>query len=110
MAHFVLEPILFQSGSLASNFTSNMLQAKYGEYVSIQLNWSGTPTGTFALLGSLDNVNYTPLKLSNVIAPVGGTDFGIIDMIGTGIPYFQIQYTAVSGTGTVAIYLCYKQI
>src|SRR4051812_28064818 len=107
---FVLEPVLFQSAmSLAATGSSNTIKIKYANLAGIQLNWTGTPTGTINLQGSLDDSTYVTMTLSAAIAPAGSADTGLIDILDTAMPYLKILYTRTSGTGSMNIYLNYKQ-
>jgi hypothetical protein len=67
---------------------------------SIQLVWTGTPTGNFTLQGSQDNITFTTLTGSTVAAGGGAGSFIIKD----STPYYkyvQVAYTATSGTGSL---------
>lgn len=78
---------------------------------SIQVVWTGTPTGVFVVQGS---TNYTvdpsgetrnagdwkDLGIS-VLAPAGSAGEDEVDISITGISWIRIIYTNASGTGTL---------
>lgn len=81
---------------------------------SIQVIWTGTPTGTFSVQGSLDyflgpdgkpgNVGTWDDMGISVTAPSGSAGKALVDITITGIPWVKIVYTNTSGTGTLTAY------
>lgn len=78
---------------------------------AVQAEWTGTPTGTFTLQGSCDagvilnngtvtNVtNWTTISSTNISAS-GSAGSLLYNMPNSYYYWFQLVYTATSGTGT----------
>lgn len=65
----------------------------------LQAIWTGTPVGTIAVVGSLDNINYN-IPIYSIAA--GGTGGSLAyDLYGTAVQWVRIAYTFSSGTGTL---------
>ncbi len=61
--------------------------------------WTGSPTGTIAVMGSLDNINFTiPIYSIATGGSAGSLDY---DLFGTSVQWIQITYTFTSGSGTL---------
>lgn len=91
--------------------TSQVIDMRTMSQSSVQLQWTGTPTGTFSVQSSLDysaspqgNIlnagTWTDIGIS-VTSPSGSAGGAIVDMSLTGLPYLRMVYTNVSGTGTL---------
>lgn len=109
--------------SMATSFNSAPIDIRWQDNCSIQVNISGTPTGTLAVQGSLDynpitNVagNWIPILLP---APVSATAITItagspspilLDLNQLSFPYFRLSYTAGGGTGTMDAYASTKVV
>jgi hypothetical protein len=104
-----------------ASITSVVTQIKYLDNIGIGLNWTGTPTGTFAVQVSADyqqssqgvvtNVGkWTPLTLSPAIAASGSADNAYIDITQTSAPFIRVVYTKTGGTGTLNSYIVGKEV
>lgn len=84
---------------------------------AIQAVWTGTPTGTFTVEGSLNylpNPDGSPGTGTNagvwtslgasVSNPAGSAGNSIVDISLTGVPWVRLTYVNVSGTGTLTVY------
>lgn len=79
--------------------------------VGLQFEWSGTPNGTLAILGSIDGVNFRPWTPSPSLTNPAGSASGFI----TGLnqfpfPYFQVTYTNASSTGVLDVWVFSKDL
>lgn len=107
---------IITSGNMSANVTSSILEIEFLDNIAIQLNFSGTPTGTFQVQVSLDynpgtggtvlNAGtWTALNLEdfNQDPPVASGSSGsiIIDLNQLSIPYLRVVYVAGSGSGTL---------
>ncbi len=113
--------------------TGTVSELKYLDDVGIQLNWTGSPVGTFQIQISADylqdtnnppNVlrvgHWVPITLTywdGVSAFVTTTDIPTslgspiyLDMALLSAPYIRIVYTKISGTGTLDAYITAKGI
>lgn len=113
-----------------SVITSPQTNITYKDNIGVQLQWTGTPTGTFTVQGSLD---YNP-GLPQSGGATGGANAGVwttinaVDQSGNPpvaagapgqilmnlqelcFPWLRIQYTNASGTGTLTGYISGKSI
>ncbi len=64
-----------------------------------QAIWTGSPTGTIAILGSLDNISFNIPIYS--MATGGSAGSLAYDLFGTSVQWIQIAYTFSSGSGTL---------
>lgn len=69
--------------------------------VSLQGVWTGTPQGTFTVLGSNDQVTWTSFGLT-ITAPGGSAGNHLID-IQTAVPFLQYKYINSSSTGVLTV-------
>lgn len=96
-----------------STTISEVIDVRNSYAMAIQLYWSGTPTGTFSIQGSM-NYNLSTLG-SNVLnagtwddmgittanSPAGSAGHTLIDITATGISWIRVVYTNSSGSGTL---------
>lgn len=113
MAYNLLKPVtIINAVSMASSITSSVVEIKNQDNIGIQLNWTGTPVGTFAVQVSSDylqdtegNVmnagNWITLPISPSIAAAGSADSAFVDVNQTSAQYMRVVYTRTSGTGTL---------
>lgn len=118
-----MEPKRLQTDvSMATSLTSNPVPIMYEDSVAIQLNFTGTPVGTFQVQGSLDYSpggpfgaqanagNWANLTLSPVPTAAGAGDVILIDMFALSFPYIRVVYTRTSGTGVLNTYIDCKKL
>lgn len=112
---------LIVAADMTPTITSAATSIKYTDDCAIQLNFTGTPTGTFQIQGSLDyteNQNHQPVNAGNWIAltlspvPVasGSTGQILLDLYGLSFPWIRVVYVPTSGTGTLDAYISAKSI
>lgn len=92
--------VITSGGSISANFTSDSWSTEDADKYVLQLVFSGSsPTGTFALQGSVDGTTWTTVTTQAVSA-----DGSILWESGLcAIPIIRVIYTRTSGTGTVTI-------
>lgn len=98
------------NGSMAGNLTSTVTDIRYLDDVAVQLVWTGTPTGTFQIQGSLDQVTWNSLSLTPAPAAAGAAGTYLIDLEGLSFPYIRTTYIASSGTGTLNVLVSGKGV
>lgn len=103
-----------------SSITSAVTNIEFMDNIGIQLNWTGSPSGTFAIQVSLDydqdnngnvinagnwvSVTLTPTPDTSVSPPI------YIDMNQLSSPWIRVVYTKVSGTGTLNAFIAGKMV
>ena len=88
------------SGTTA--ITSQAIDVSNYQSTAFQLSWTGTPTGSFAVLVSIDGVTYSDLGASSPNNPAGSTGSAYIPVYGSGAKWMKLRYTNASGSGTLS--------
>lgn len=122
MSYNLLLPVsAVVAGNMSSSITSSVVEIKNQDNIGIQLHWTGTPTGSFAVQISSDhredingNVqvagNWVSLPLSPAITASGSADDAYIDLNQMSAMYLRVVYTAVSGAGTLSALVVAKGV
>lgn len=100
-----------------ATITSPVTDIRNLDNVAIELVWTGTPNGTFAVQGSLDynitNGNagtWVSLTLTPSPAAAGAAGSILLDLNQLSFPYIRTTYTNVSSTGTLQAYIAGKAV
>jgi hypothetical protein len=106
-----------------STVTSAITNIMYRDSVSLELDWSGTPTGTFSVLGS-NSYNpglpqtdggqnagtWTPITLSPAPVTSGSAGSLLINMNQLAFAWLQVKYTNTSGSGILNGWIAAKSL
>jgi hypothetical protein len=76
--------------------------------VAVQINATGTPTGTFAIEGSVDNSSWVAINLPTTPTLSGVDTQILINMNGLAFPYIRAVYTRSGGTGAADVWITGK--
>lgn len=119
----VLKPqLIISAGDMSGDLTSEVVPIQWLDNVSIQLNFTGTPTGAFEVQGSLDYSvdplsgtvknpgNWIALTLSPAPVASGSADQILLDLYGLTFPFIRVFYDSTSGSGSLDAYLSGKQL
>lgn len=110
------------SGDMSqASITSSVTTIQYLDNIGVQLNFSGSPVGTFAIQVSADykqdangNVmnagNWIPVTLSPAPVASGSPGQIYLDLNQLSSPYLRVVYTKTSGTGTLQGYVTGKEV
>lgn len=98
------------SGDMSGNLTSKVSDISNADNVAIQLIFTGTPTGTFAVQGSLDKNTWTALSLSPTPGATGVAGNILLDLNQLSFPYIRVVYTASSGAGSLDMWISGKMV
>ena len=109
------------AGSMATNITSPVTNVQFLDNICIQLNFTGTPTGTFSVEVSVDHEqdsqgavtqagNWVALPLEPTPVAAGSADQIILDLNQISQPWIRVIYTATSGTGSLDMIISAKMI
>lgn len=106
--------------------TSLQSSVEFVDNVGLELVWTGTPVGNFQVQVSADYApnekiagNWVPLLFTYWNGTVFVTSYNIptallspyyIDITLTSAPWVRVQYTNISGTGTLNSYLTAKAV
>lgn len=106
-------------------YISSVTGILYRDSVAYQMTWTGIPTGTFDVQGSVDynaglpqsagdlnNGTWTSVALTPAPTATGsgGASNILINMNQLSFPYVRIQYTNSTGSGVMAIYTTAKSL
>lgn len=108
------------AGDMSAAITSDVTNIQFLDNIGIQLNFTGTPTGTFQVQVSADFArddggrvtnagNWIPLVLSPVPAATGTAGFIYIDIIQTSAPWIRVTYSG-TGAGSLNAFITAKMI
>lgn len=114
----------FQSvtnGDMSGNITSAVTNIEYVDNIGLQFNFTGSPTGTFAVEVSIDyardaqgNVtnagNWVPITFSSPPIASGAAGQVYIDMNQLSAPWIRSRYAATSGTGSLNAFITAKMV
>lgn len=109
--------------SLATSVTSSPTNIEGVDNVGYQINFTGTPTGTFTVEVSADYQpgtspheepinagNWIALPISPAVTASGAAGSAYIDLNQLSAPWIRIVYTRTSGTGSLDVYVTAKGI
>lgn len=119
-----LLPVHFiKSQSMTGSSSSAPQPIQWVDNVSIQLNFTGTPTGVFQVLGSLDYSpggpvypipanagNFVPITLPTVPVASGAAGQILLDLNQLSFPWIKVVYTPSGGAGTLDGYISTKEV
>lgn len=106
---------------MGGDVTSSVTNIQFLDNIAYQVNFTGTPVGTFSVEVSVDhaqdsqgNVTVTgtwnALTLSPTPAASGAAGSAYIDLNQLSAAYVRIKYTRTSGTGTLNGYITGKML
>lgn len=113
---------IITSGDMSqATVTSAVTNIEYMDNIGIQLNWTGTAVGTFAVQVSIDHAqdqngnvsvagNWIALTLSPSPAAAGASNQIYIDITQTSAPWIRVVYTKGSSTGTLNAFISGKML
>lgn len=102
-------------------YVSSVTNVMYHDSVAVQYNWTGNPTGTFQIEGSVD---YNPglpqtgamnagkwnaLSLSPTPTTTSSTSY-LVNMNQLSFSWLRTVYTNSTGSGVLAIWVCGKSL
>lgn len=95
-------PLSTNAVSSTNTYTTTVKAIDFQTF-TFQIEWSGTPTGTISILGSLDGTNYRSFGASVSVQPAGTASGVLVPLYGHGMKWLQVSYTNASGSGTMVV-------
>ena len=95
------------NGAMASTNTiySQIIDISRMDNVGLEVNWTGTPTGTLQVMGSNSGINAYALTFTPPLGqPAGSAGGYLIDLTQYPFKYIMLEYTNSSGSGTLTVY------
>jgi hypothetical protein len=118
--NFVPNYHLTSAQSMASTFTSNIFNILGMDNIFVQMNCTGTPTGTFAIQVSADHKeqngqvvsagNFISLSLPQTPTCAGSAVNLAVNIQEIAAAFLQVVYTQTGGTGVCDIWISAKMI
>lgn len=115
MKTFLKASLFSGNQDMTGALTSQAIALTQVDNVAVQLAWTGSPTGTFTVQGSIDYVplpgggsslnagTWTTITLPTTAATGGAAGTLLINMNDLGFPWMRVVYTPTSGTGTLTV-------
>lgn len=104
-------------GDMSGDLDSIVLSSQFQDNVGLQVEWSGSPTGTITVEASVD---YDPIDQSGTFyaltfnptltQPAGVADGYLINLNQLPFSYYKVAYARTGGTGTLNVYTTSKEI
>jgi len=109
------------NGDMTTTITSAVTNIQFLDNIAIQLNFTGTPTGTFQVQVSVDyaqddqgNVqvagNWIPVLLPQSPVASGSAGFILIDLNQLASPWIRLVYVPSGGSGTLNAFISAKEL
>lgn len=95
------------AGTMSSTNTiySNIIDLAKMDNIGLEITWTGTPTGTFQVMGSNSGINFYALTFNPALGqPAGSAGGYLIDLTGYPFKYIMLEYMNASGSGTLTAY------
>lgn len=109
-------PTAYQTGSPPSGIVDGVMSGTNVIYsqisdvskmdnIGLEVFWTGTPMGTFEVLGSNSGDNFFPLTFNPVLDQPSGVAGGYgVDLNQFPWKYLLLRYTNISGSGVLNVY------
>lgn len=112
---------LVDAESMGASITSEPLDIRYQDNISLQFHYTGTPTGTFDIQVSNDYNKQDPSGTQNsagnwvslgvsMTNPAGAAGDDFYDLNQMSAMWLRVVYTRTSGTGTLTVTAAGKMI
>lgn len=101
------------TGTMSSTNTiySQIINIAKMDNAGLEVTWTGTPTGTFSVQGSVSGKNFYDLTFSPALAQPAGSGSGyLIDLSGYPFTYILLKYINASGSGVLTVYGQFKDL
>jgi len=98
--------------------TSSPQNVENFDNVGLEIVWTGTPTGTITIQGSISQsipgavaVSYTDLTFAPLLdQPAGSAGRYLVNVATYAMPFIRVNYVNTSGSGTLNVYLYSKDV
>lgn len=88
-----------------STIYTNIIDQSRMDNIGLEVAWTGTPTGMFKVMASNSGINFFALTFIPALGqPAGSAGGYLVDMSGFPFKYIMLQYTNVSGAGSISVY------
>jgi hypothetical protein len=98
------------AGDMSTSLTSAATDIRWLDNVVMYLTFTGTPTGTFKVQVSPDNLTWVDLALVPTPTAAGAAGSHRIGLNQLPDPYVRASYVATSGAGSLTVKIAGKMI
>ncbi len=102
-----------KSGTMSGTSTiySNIVEFSKMDNIGLEIDWTGTPTGTITIYTSISGINWHSMTFSPVLAQPAGAAGGYnVSLNQVPFKYFYIKYTNASGSGSLTVSAQFKDL
>lgn len=92
-------PGIAVNAAMSGNLASTAIDIRYVDNLAVQFNFTGSPSGTFFINGSIDGVNWAPIAITPSLTTSSSPALANLNFL--GFAYIQPGYTFTSGSGTL---------
>lgn len=90
---------------------SNIIDIAKMDSTGLEITWTGTPTGTIELYGSVSGLYFYTITFSPAFGqPAGSASGELLSLQQYPWKYLMIKYTNASGSGSLIVYGQYKDL
>lgn len=108
---------LLIDGDMSGNLTSDPISAQFQDNIGLQVEWTGSPSGTFVVEASinwderLQTGSFYELDFNPELGSAAGSADGyLINLNQLPFSYYRVSYTAISSSGVLNVYATSKEI
>lgn len=84
-------------------YTSTTLPVPTVKNAAFQIQWTGTPTGTLVVNGSVDGVTFYNIYASIPTQPAGSASGVLLNIVDVTFQFLNVVYTNATGSGTLTV-------
>lgn len=96
--------------SMATEVISKVTDVTTVDNIGVQLTFTGTPTGSFFIEGSVNSVTWIPLSFTPAPSAIGVGDDLLFNIKQFPYPKIRVRYTPTSGTGVLNAWVFAKRL
>ena len=108
---------LMVDGDMSGSLVTDVVSALYQDNIGFQVEWTGSPSGSFAIEASIDyndvsgSGTFYELTFNPILGEAGGSAGGfLINLNQFPYPYYRLTYEPVGSSGSLNVYICSKEI
>lgn len=101
--HVLKKHQVVTAGDMSSDVTSDPTNIENLDHIAYQAVWTGTPTGSVTIEGTVDGDTWTTITLDTTISAAGSADDALIVLNNLPFVSIRLKYTASSGSGTLNV-------
>lgn len=104
-SNFIFPVTLLSAGSMTGTTTIKSLPLDLLKLTgaALQASWTGTPTGTLSVEGSIDGINYSDIGASIPTQPAGAAGSVLLNLVDLQFRYARMSYTNATGSGGLTV-------